>query len=135
MISSTFHLPPPVFHSISHLHSTPSWPTLFSFQHLAFQHLSLSFPHRSLISSMSSLDQSCPVTSSFVDSPYPCLVTAHPPLPIICPSLRTSLHALSIRLFNQSRWQCEKDSTFQECRVGWVVPNPMEEFIEVVGGG
>jgi hypothetical protein len=95
-IASTFHLPPSVFHSISHLHSAPSWPTLFSFQPLAFRHLSLSFLHRSVISNASSLDQSCPVTSSFVVSPHPCLVTAHPPLPIMCPSLRTGLHALSL---------------------------------------
>jgi hypothetical protein len=29
-------------------------------------------------------------------SPHPCLVIAHPPLPTMCPSLRTGLHVLSL---------------------------------------
>jgi len=31
LISSTIHLPPSIFHSISHLHSVPSWHTLSPF--------------------------------------------------------------------------------------------------------
>jgi hypothetical protein len=42
---------------------------------------------------------------------------------------------LIIRSFSQSRWQHERASTSQECRVDRVVPNPKEAVIEVVGGG
>jgi hypothetical protein len=96
IITSTFHLPPSKSHPISHLHSTPSWPTLFLFQHLAFRHLSFSIPHRFVISDASSLNQSCLFTSSFIVSPHPFLIPTHPPPPTMCPNLRTGLHALSL---------------------------------------
>jgi hypothetical protein len=133
-------LPPPfIFH---HLSSTPYLTSTQCHPGPPYSHFNLlpsdtcpSPFHRSIISNASSLDQSCPVTSSFIVSPHPCLVTAHPPLPIMCPSLRTGLHALSIRSFSRSRWQRERASTSQECRVDRVIPNPKEAVIEVVGGG
>jgi hypothetical protein len=85
---------------------------------------------------------SLPVASTcmVISTPYPLVPrvpchSAHPPLPIMHPSLRTGLHVLSIRPFSRSRWQHEKTSTSQECRVGRAVLNPKEVVIEVVGGG
>jgi hypothetical protein len=54
---------------------------------------------------------------------------------IMCPSLRTGLHALSIRPFSRSRWHHEKTSTSQKAELTRVVPDPKEAVIEVVGGG
>jgi hypothetical protein len=89
--SSTIYLPlhisPPLSAILAHLIliSTSCLPTPVPL-------LSASLRHKK----RASLDQSCPVTSSFIVSPHPCLVTTHPPLPIMCPSLCTSLHALSL---------------------------------------
>jgi hypothetical protein len=68
-------------------------------------------------------------------SPVFHVTSAHPLFPNMCPSLRTGLHVLSIRPFSQSRWQREKTSTPQKCRVGRAILNPKEAVIEVVGGG
>jgi hypothetical protein len=156
-ISSTIHLPPYVFHSV------PSWPIPFPFPHFhlspparcspphppihpssSSRPTTLRLPsHLHLYGHLYSLSTCTPHSMPLPPMSYPYLmallirchsITAHPPLPIMCPSLRTGLHALSIRSFSRSRWQ-QKTSTSQECRVGRAILNPEEAVIEVVGGG